>query len=228
MDSQRTDPDTYHALSTYRGTMGQDTDTGQRGSVEALQPFTGRMLLGICFESGHSIWLYDFDSTPTDLGAYREFWVVEPDDTRTLYFATEGVDDEMAPYHEWDQSVAAEMEWEWTTDHVDVRVSEPEGVTIEIDGTVDDSPRSRVLTLLQRSLPGPLHERLFQRRTETGAVGHLKTPEVLVLTRVTGRIDGRSLGAVQAPETAVTFGEVSAFDRPYVFVGDLMLEYPVD
>lgn len=87
---------------------------------------------------------------------------------------------------------------------------------------------SRVLTLLQRILPGSLHRRMFGRHTETGAFGVLDTPRVRVLTGVTARIDGESLGAVQAPDQPVAFGEVTAFDHPDVFEGDLGLEYPAE
>ena len=207
--------------------MAQNTSTSVSGK-KALQPFRGRILLGICFESGHSIWLYDFESAPTDLGAYREFWVVEPDDTRTLYYDTEGADAEIAAFHDWSRSVLAEMKWEWTTDHIDIIVNGSEGRTIELEATVDDSGMSRVLTLMQRYLPGPLHKRMFGRHTETGKFGHLKTPSVRVVTQATARIGGKSLGAIQPPGQPVTFGEVSAFDNPYVFVGDLLLEYPVE
>lgn len=205
--------------------MAQSSSTDVYGK-NTLQPFRGRILLGICFESGHSIWLYDFESTPTDHGAYREFWIVKPDDTRTLYYDTEGADAEIAVFHDWNRSAQAEMEWEWTTDHIDIVVNGSEGTTIKLEGTVDDSAMSRVLTLMQRYLPGPLHKRMFGRHTETGKFGHLKTPSVRVVTQATARIDGRPLGAVQPPDQPVTFGEVSAFNHPYVFVGDLLLEYP--
>lgn len=135
--------------------MSQNGDLDHPSSDESLQPFSGRMLLGIYFESGHSLWLYDFESTPTDLGAYREFWVVDPDDTRTLYYDTEGAVAEVNPFHDWKRSVFAEMSWEWTTDHIDITVDASEGATITLEGVVGDSTMSRVLTLLQRSLPGP-------------------------------------------------------------------------
>ncbi len=207
--------------------MTQRASTSVFGK-KTLQPFRGRILLGICFESGHSIWLYDFESTPTDFGAYREFWVVEPDDTRTLYYDTEGVDTEIAAFHDWNQSVLAEMEWKWTTDQIDITVIGSEGTMITLEGTIDDSAMSRVLTLMQRYLPEPLHKRMFGRHTETGKLGYLKTPSVRVVTQATARIDSRSLGAIQPPDQPVTFGEVSAFDHPYVFVGDLLLESPVE
>lgn len=178
-------------------------------------------------ESGHSIWLYDFESTPTDVGAYREFWVVEPDDKRTLYYDTEGADDEIAAFHDWNRSVLAEMDWKWTTDYIDITVNGSEGTAISLEGAVGDSAMSRVLTLMQRYLPGVLHKRIFGRHTETGKFGHLKTPSVRVVTKATAQIDGKPLGAVQPPDKPVAFGEVSAFDNPYVFLGDLLLEYPV-
>lgn len=208
--------------------MAKTEASEREASPETLQPFSGRMLLGICFESGHSFWLYDFESTPTDLGAYREFWVVAPDDTRTLYVDTDGAAAEVDPYHDWEQSELADMSWVWTDDTIDITVTAGEGSTIELDGNVDDSTMSRVLTLMQRYLPEPLHGRMFGKYTETGTFGHLKTPTVRVVTGATARIDGRSLGAVTPPDDPVTFGEVSAFDTPYVFVGDLLLEYPAE
>lgn len=107
--------------------------------AQSLRPFSGRMLLGICFESGHSLWLYDFEATPTDLGGYREFWVVDPDDTRTLYYDTEGTDVEIEPYHVWSRSVFAHVDWEWTVDHLDVTVEGSDGRTIELAGSVTAS-----------------------------------------------------------------------------------------
>lgn len=207
--------------------MAQDTNVKRGSSEKSLQPFSGRMLLGICFESGYSIWLYDFESTPTDLGHYREFWVVEPDDTRTLYYDTEGATAEIKSFHEWNQAVFAEMAWQWTPTQIDITVSGSDGTTIEFTGEVGDSAMSRGLTFMQRHLPTPLHKRMFGRHTETGKFGQLKTPRVRVVTEATARINGTELGAVQPPEEPVTFGEISAFDHPYIFIGDLMLEYPI-
>lgn len=195
---------------------------------ERLQAFSGRVLTGICFESGHSLWLYDFESTPTDLGDYRELWVVEPDDTRILYYDTEGADREVARFHDADRSVLAEMEWVWTDDRIDIRVEDSDGTTIELAGDVGTSVMSRLLTLGQRYLPGPLHERFFGAHTETGRFGHLRSRRVDVVTEATARINGTSLGAVQPPPRPITFGEVSAERQPLVFVGDLLLEYPAE
>lgn len=206
------------------------TSTNDAGppSEEALQPFSGRVLLGLCFESGHSLWLYDFESTPTNLGGYREFWVVKPDDTRILYYDTEGAANEITRFHNWDQAVLAEMTWEWTADRIDITVHENDGTSINLEATIGDSAMSRVLEFTQRYLPGPLHRRMWGRHTETGTFGHLKSRRVRVITEATARINNTSLGAIQSPDQPVTFGEISAFDHPFVFVGDLLLEYPVD
>jgi hypothetical protein len=207
--------------------MAQTTNAGQHTTETTLRPFTGRVLFGIAFESGHSLWLYDFEATPTGLGGYREAWVVEPDDTRTLYYDTEGADVEIGRFHEWDAAVLAEMNWTWTDDRIEVWVSGEDGTEIVFEATVGDSVMSRVFTILHRYLPGSLHRRMWGRRTETGTLGHLRSQDVRVVTEATARIDGLSLGAVRSPVDPVTFGEVRAFDHPFVFTGDLSLEYPV-
>ena len=119
------------------------------------------------------------------------------------------------------------MEWEWTTAHIDSVGNGSEGTTIELKGTVDDSAMSRVLTFMQRYLPGPLHKRTFGRHTETGKFGRLKTPTVRVATEATARIDGGSLGVVQPPDQPVTVGEVSGFDHR-LFRRDLLSDYPTN
>ena len=128
--------------------MTQKTNVERGSSEESLQPFSGRILLGICFESGHSIWLYDFESTPTELGAYREFWVIDPDDTRTLNYDTEGATAEIESFHKWSQAVFAEMAWEWTPTQIDITVTGSDGTTIELTGEIGDSVMSCMLMFM--------------------------------------------------------------------------------
>lgn len=206
--------------------MAQRTVGETQSAHQSLQPFVGRILLGINFESGHSLWLYDFERTPTEYDSYREFWVVEPDDTRILYYDTDGADEEIEAFHDWERSVLADMTWDWTTDRIDITVDGEDGRSIELDGAIGNSAMSRMLTFMQRYLPGPLHTRMFGRHTETGKFGQLDTPSVRVVTEASARIDGTSLGSVHSPDEPVSFGEIESFDNPYVFEGNLLLEYP--
>lgn len=105
---------------------------------QPLQPFEGRMPLGINFESGHSLWMYDFERTPTEHDSYRECRVVEPDDTRILHYDTEGADAELHAFDDWDRSVLAEMSWEWSSDRIDITVDGDDGRTIENHRTRGD------------------------------------------------------------------------------------------
>lgn len=206
--------------------MAQRAAEASSSTDQSLQPFEGRILLGINFESGHSLWLYDFERTPTKYGSYREFWVVEPDDTRILYYDTEGAEEEIEAFHDWERSVLADMTWEWTADRIDITVDGDDGRTIDLEGTIGNSTMSRILTLMQRYLPGPLHNRMFGRHTETRKFGQLDTPTVRVVTEASARIDGTSLGSIHTLVEPVSFGEVESFDNPYVFEGSLLLEYP--
>lgn len=208
--------------------MSQDQTVEQQSQNVTLQPFSGRVLTGICFETGYSIWLYDFNSTPTDFDSYRELWVVEPDDSRILYYDTEGANAEIARYHDWDRAVRADMEWKWTDAHIDIHVEGSDVSTVVLTGEVGESVMSRLLSLAQRYLPGPAHERMFMARTETEALGHLKTRKVAVVTEATANFDGSSLGSVSPPDRPITFGEVRAQRQPLIYVGDLLLEYPVE
>lgn len=207
-------------------TMAQRTAGESHAGGQSLRPFEGRIILGINFETDHSLWLYDFERTPTEYDSYREFWVVEPDDTRSLYYDTDGAEEEIEAFHDWERAVLAEMTWDWTTDRIDITVDGEDGRSIELDGTVRKSAMSRVLTVMQRYLPGPLHKRMFGKHTETGKFGQLDTPSVRVVTEASARIDGTSLGSVHSPAEPVSFGEVESFDNPYVFEGSLLLEYP--
>lgn len=208
--------------------MEQKGGSVQLSRDAALQPFSGRVLSGICFESGHSIWLYDFESTPTEFDSYRELWVVEPDDSRVLYYDTEGADSEIARFHDWDRAVLSNMDWEWTNEHIDVQVEGADESTVDFTGKVGNSTMSRLLSLTQRYLPGPLHERMFQLHTETGTLAHLKASEVAVVTDGTASIDGKALGSIRPPDRPITFGEVKAQRQPLVYKGNLLLEYPLE
>jgi len=191
------------------------------------QPFHGRILPGLCFDNGHSLWIYDFESTPTGLGGYRELWIVEPDDRRILHYDIEGAEVEIARFHDWDVAVHSEMNWDWTADRIDIHVSGGDGTTVDLTATVGESMTSRLLTVAQRTLPGMLHERVFGAHTETGAWGHLETPTVRVVTEARASIDGTNLGPVCSPPREIAFGEVRARRQPFVYVGDLLLEYPM-
>ena len=191
------------------------------------QPFHGRVLVGLCFESGHSFWLYDFESTPTGLGGYRELWIVDPDDRRILHYDVDGAAKEIARFHDWDVAVHSDMTWEWTADRIDIHVAGGDGSVIDLTATVGSSMMSRLLTIAQRLLPGRLHQRVFGAHTETGEWGYLDTPTVQVVTQADASIDEESLGGIVPPEREIAFGEVKAMQEPFVYVGDLVLEYPV-
>lgn len=152
--------------------------------------------------------------------------MVEPDDTRILYYDTDGAEEEIGAFQDWERSVLAEMNWEWTTDRIDITVDGEDGRSIELDGEIGKSAMSLILTFMQRYLPEPLNKRMFGRHTETEKFGQLDTPSVRVVTEASARIDGTSLGSVHTPDESVSFGEIESFDNPYVFEGNLLLEYP--
>lgn len=140
--------------------------------------------------------------------------MVEPDDTRILYYDTAGAEEEIEAFHDWERSVLSEMTWEWTSDRIDITVYGEDGRAIELEGAIGKSPMSRMLTFMQRYVPGPLHTRMFGRHPETGKFARLDTPSVRVVTEASARIDGTLLGSVHSPDEPVSFGEIESFDNP--------------
>lgn len=220
--------------------------TEKRGT--GLSPFHGIQIPGICFESGHCIWLLDFAETPTEVSSYVEVWLIDPDGGTTLLIDPEEATPAVERYHEFDDVRGARIDVS-LPDQETIRVAVREaGIDLEWSLTHRLTPRARALSRLlnvtpkriARSRTGalvgtaalnlllPANGLRVAGRTDTGRRYRTEPVRVTVGTDASATLDGEDLGGLTGPDRPVSFGDLHVTNRPIVTVGDLFLEYPLD
>lgn len=231
-----------------------ETRTGQRqrerarttestAPAESLDAFSGWFVPGLCFESGHSIWLYDFTATPTPFGPYREVWVVHPDGERVLYVEPEVASVAVAKYHTFDRLLGGDMVWMWNDERLTLSVVGEDGSTLELRVDFVETPTTRLLAFADRAMPtvvsrtvGPTLRNLGLNGllrlgglqtaglTETGRRYRGEADRILLGHDAEATLSGEGLGRLVAPTRPIRFGDVRVTRRPTFFHGDLWLE----
>jgi hypothetical protein len=213
----------------------------------SLRPFAGLVCPGITFDSGHVVWLFRFDETPTPAGAYADVWLESPDGTVTLYVDPADAGQYPAAYHEFDDVAGADIEW-LTADHdrVALTMVAADGTTLDVDAELAFPLRARAVETLVRVTPGVVRRSALgsalgsralstllggnglrlRGRTETGArywgdADHLRT-----VRSASATLDGTDLGPQVSGTSTHDFGDVTTARDPYVVFGALHLEYP--
>ena len=229
-------------------------ETGSAGA-EAVdrgprRPFHGLFAPGICFESGHSVWLYQFESTPTPLGDHAEVRVVDPGGGPTLFVDRAPAAEYAERHHAFDRAVPATT-WRWPDDrHLELHVRGVEGSRLDCSLALADTPSARLASLAARLTPDAVARTRLGRTlsaatldslvglgrvraaglTERG-VPYREVPERVALVEAARAVvDGCDCGRVVTPDPddPVAFGDARAPARPAVFFGDLLLASPVD
>ena len=230
-------------------TLEYQSGESERAIGDPLQPFHGLFVPGIRFESGHSVWLFDFETTPTPLNGYCEVWLVTPDGERILFVESEAVGEEVSRYHDFDRITTADIDRAWSgRDELHLAVTAVDDTELVLDVELTQTPRSRIVSAMSRLTPTPvarsglggwmtnmsLNEFLglgglkAAGRTETGKRYHGEPERIALVKDATATLDGDDLGPVVSPSEAVTFGDIPLTDRPVFFFGDLNMEYAVN
>lgn len=218
---------------------------GQQRSRGHLEPFPGHFIPGLCFESGHCVWLLEFTDTPTDIGPYTEFWVVTPEGGRLLYVDPGEATDEVLTYHDFDRTAAASISVEGqSTGSVTVDCEGEDGTVASIEIELDDTVGTRILTgavtmtpdvILESTLGTVVSTAMLNAlldanglrvagRTETGRRYRLDVDAVEAISTATATLDGRDLGAVKPPDRPIEFGDAKTTAEPIFAPGTLFLE----
>ena len=119
----------------------------------------------------------------------------------------------------------AEMTWEWTADRIDISIQRTDRTSIDLKAAVDDSAISRVW-----NSPNGTSRSLY---IDACVIKTQKEGRSVTSKRLKCESSPKQryaydtlLGTIQPPERPITFGDVNAFDHPFIFVRDLLLEYP--
>jgi hypothetical protein len=211
-----------------------------------LQPFHGFQIPGICFDSGHCIWLLNFTETPTNVPAYFEVWLISPDDDVTLFVDQPEAIPEIKNYHMFDNVIEATIDCELPDQRtVDVRVTGEDGTTLDVEVNHERTRRARLLTAMlnvtprwmARSRPGaaigtatlnfllPANGLRVAGRTETGQRYRNEPDRLTVGTDASAILDGEDLGMLSPPDRSIAFGDLHVPEQPIVTFGDLYLAY---
>lgn len=227
------------------GTASHASPDASTDAAADLRPFSGLSLPGVCFESGHCLWLLDFESTPTPHGGYTEVWVLDPDGTRRLYVSEGAAIDTVCEFHDFDATHAAEMTVERTDEGLSLSMAAADGTRLDWSLAFEATPATRLLGVVSRLTPDAVARSSVGRAVSTVSLntllglgglpvgGHTETGRAYFaaadrLYRVgdaTATLDGVDLGGVVAPRERIAFGDIVTTDRPVAFVGDLFLEY---
>lgn len=225
-----------------------DGHVGSRGSRGPLRPFHGWICPGIGFESGHTIWLFRFDETPTPVGAYSEVWVETPEDELTLYADPGEAAPYVSEYHEFDRIEPVTIEWgRMGRSSVELEMNAADGTSLELRAGLERTFRTRAMdalaaltpdSLLRTSIGGAVSSASYDLlvgsggtkllgRTETGVRYRGDADRILAVTSATAVLDGTDLGATALSRSTRTYGDVSTASTPHVVIGRLHFEYPV-
>lgn len=229
-----------HATDAERGTV----PPGVRGQ---MRPFRGAISPGIGFESGHVIWLFRFEATPTPVGPYTEIWIESPDGEVTLYADPDEAVEYVTAYHEFDRVEPADVDWrQFDHERIDVAMAGGDGATLTLRASLAATVRTRVMDVLGAVAPdallrhpagGTVSSALFNSlmqpggtkllgRTETGRRYRGDADRLLTVERATATLDGSDLGDIVRSPSSRAFGDVRTAVEPYVVFGRLHLEYP--
>lgn len=212
-----------------------------------LQPFHGFFSPGISFESGHTVWMFIWSSTPTRLDDYGSVWIITPDGERRIYADPPEAGEIVETWHGFDRTIGASISLNRVDeDTVDLQVEGEDGTTLDFEAELGSSPGTRLLNLITSLTPQPiLRTRIGERVsnlslrllmdvnglkvagiTDTYEPYRVEADSMRVVRRASATLDGTNLGPLQPPVQRLDFGDAKVPDEPFFVFGDLFLRPP--
>lgn len=210
-----------------------------------LRPFRGFVIPGMYFSSGYCLCLFNFSSTPTDLGAYSDIWLITPEEKRILYTDPEAAGAIVCTFHDFHEVVGASLVWEWSTSETfHVGMEAMDGTTLDLQVSLGSSLGTRVLNAVTKITPRALMMTSpmvaiseislnlllglgglkIVGRTETGKAYLNEADRLAVVKEASARLNDRDLGKLTRPPKPILFGQVRVPNRALFSFGTLHLE----
>ena len=209
-----------------------------------LRPFHGFFSPGLYFTSGHGMRLYNFTSTPTDVEAFFQIWVMTPRGKKVLYVDPEAANAIISTWYSFDEVVGSTISWGWSesdTLHIDVEADDD--TTLELRLTLGSSLATAILNTiititpraLMRTRPmlaisglsfnlllglGGVH---IKGETETGKE-YVTEARLAVVKDASAVLNDEDLGPLTRPPRPIYFGPSRVADRPVFAFGTARLE----
>lgn len=228
--------------SAESSTTGDEQATAQHTGT--LGAFTGNFVPGLCFESGHCIWLLEFTSTPTRFDSYTELWIITPDGKRILYTDPEAATEEVLKYHDFGRTNGASITCDTSRGQIGVTMEATDGTSLELTASASQTLETRVLNgvialtpavVLQSSVGTAISTLSLNLlldanglkvagRTETDRRYRLDAERMRQITDASATLDGRDLGTISPPDRLIEFGDAKTTADALYVPGTLHLE----
>lgn len=211
-----------------------------------LQPFSGFMVPGMVFSTGHCIWLISWQRTPTGLGAFSEVWIFDPRGRRTCYIELADAVPVFHAFHAFDEVLPAELGWTWQEKtSLGVRVRARDTAVLDLKVALRPSLGSWILNGMIKLSPkalgaSPLVQKVSSRamdlllgvgpvpiagRTETGRRYRHEAERIIPVGTASGTYLGAALGDLCSPPGHIHVGDVPVPKRPFLSFCNHHLEW---
>lgn len=212
-----------------------------------LRRFHGRFTSGICFDSGHCVWVFNWERTPTSIGSYSDVWVITPDGDRLLYADPPEAGPFVEKYHDFDRTNGATIAWDRLDDSaVELRLDGEDDTSLELRVELGSSPATRFLNTVSALTPSPVLRTSIGQAisnlslasvmdvnglkvagtTETGEPYRFEADRMRVVETASAALNGTELGEFGPPDRPIEFGDVKTPDDPFFAVADVYLRPP--
>jgi hypothetical protein len=214
-----------------------------------LEKYEGLLSPGLVFASGHCFWLFCFETSPTQYGAYRHVWWIAPGGRRSLFIEPEPAGRIVEGFHDFAATFGAKLNIQLTDpDRLIVELSGQDGTELRLELRVGQTLGTRALNVLARLIPKRLlstspmlavselalrvlmrlerepGRRYVNGHTERGRRYVNYARQLLAVTEAAGTLNGEALGALVSPEQPLRFGDIGVPNRPFVFFGEMFVQ----
>lgn len=232
-------------MTTNQQSSGQHS--AQSVNDASIQPFTGVLFPGICFESGHCFCLYKWWETPTSIDEYESLWIITPDGERRLYGDCPEAVAFVQKYHEFDQTHEAEINWiTLDEDRLECSLAGEDGTSLDLRLDLGSSIGTRLLgvittvtptRLLRTSVGETISNLTFgllldtnglkvAGNTDTSEPYRVESDSLRIVTSGLARLNDEDCGDVVPPDRLIEFGDAIVPNDPLVSFGELWLRPP--
>ena len=214
-----------------------------------LTPLHGFLCPGVCFPTGHCLWLLKFSSTPTAIGAYGQVWLVTPEGERLLYTDPAEAQQYVQLYHDFDRTAGGTITWDRADeDCIEMQLDGEDGTTLSLRVDLGSSTSTRLLNgitsltpqFVLRSSFGESVSNLCLSRlmdangmkvagvTEVEEPYRVEADSLRVVESASATLNGEDLGESCPPDRPIEFGDARVPNDPFVSFGGLCVHPPDD
>lgn len=159
----------------------------------------GFMIPGLYFSEGYSVWLLNWDETPTASPYLTQLWLFHPDGKRVCYLDPVEERDFFNTYHNFDEVVGANIVVSETKEGLEVKVKSRDEIRLKV------KKGSSFTT-----------DQLFESVTETGKAAYNYPSRLVQIETAEAHLKGTTLGRLSEAPGEIMVGSGSASKLPLI------------